>query len=532
MFEAILISIIVILLIYIFVPKQGRIKDRKSVSSLAPPDADMKQRINSPSVTRMVDEGKTEYPVTQEKKLNLQISLSAKPSAEREITAEFKSVRDHIINGEQLILVTGGAGTGKTTLVRWLLEDDVLPINNIAIVAFTGVAALVCRGKTIHSFFVLPPTMILSDTEFDNIASEKVSVLLHLELLIIDEISMVRADLMDAIDRRLRKVRKDTRPFGGVQILMVGDPCQLPPVVGHGQKPFFFTMKGSKLPQLWKSPWFFHAKVFTGRKMKAVLLSRIFRQIEGSIEYLENLNKMRILSLSNRNQEEVIDYFNKCCYLKGGSLFEHAITITFTNAQALEINSRRLQELPGKESCFEAVATGCFLGEKDAEKQQQDSIKLPAPYHLVLKEGAQVMLLVNDSNQDYVNGSLATVSVIREKDIAVVLSSGRKIMLTPNKWESEDFKYNKETEQIERYIDGTYIQYPLALAWAFTAHKSQGKTLEKVNIITDRKAFASGQAYVALSRTRRIEDMKFSAPLTTNNFVIDRVLYDLKDYLY
>lgn len=459
------------------------------------------------------------------------LDMSSKFDDNREITEEFQRVRHLIASGEKLILVTGGAGTGKTTLIQWLQEQEVLPITNIAVVAFTGIAALVCRGKTIHSLFSLPPVTILPKTRLENISSTRNSVLINMRLLIIDEISMVRSDLMDAIDRRLRKARKNDASFGGVQVIMVGDPCQLPPVVGEKERKLFSTVPGEEVYQQWDSPWFFHAKVFSGKKMKAVLLSKTFRQLEGSADYLDHLNKMRILSLTNRNQQEVIEYFNNCCYEEGQPLQDHALSITFTNAQADAINEERLRGLRGREYQFTAAATGYFAGAKNEYTKNHFTPKLPAPYTLVLKKGAQVMLLINDADKGIVNGSLAVISTIYENDIAVILPSGREIMISPYMWTSEDYLYNEETDAIERVVDGIYRQYPLTLGWAFTAHKSQGKTLEKVNIITDRKAFASGQTYVALSRTRRIEDMRLSAPLTSNNFVIDRELYKLKDYL-
>lgn len=447
------------------------------------------------------------------------------------ITEEFQHIRELVCRGEKFILVTGGAGTGKTTLIQWLLEANVLPLTKIAVVSYTGIAALVCRGKTIHSFFSLPPSTLLPGTVFSNISSTRASLFRHLELLIIDEISMVRSDLMDGVDRRLRKARRSEEPFGGVPLLMVGDPCQLPPVVGPKERKLFSPVPGDEKFQLWESPWFFHAKVFSDRKMKGVLLTHTFRQQDGSREYLDHLNKMRALSLTNRNQQEVIEYFNAHCFHEGMPLLDQAITITFTNSQADEINAEHLRTLPGPEHQFTARATGYFAGQKSTESKNQFTPKLPAPYTLVIKEGAQVMILVNDPEKRYVNGSLATILHIRDEDIIVTLPGGLEVSLSPCEWVSEDFIYNKQTEGIERIIDGSYKQYPVTLAWAFTAHKSQGKTLDRVNIITDQRSFASGQTYVALSRTRRIEDMCLSAPLTPNNFVVDRELLRLREFL-
>lgn len=457
--------------------------------------------------------------------------VPVKPADGRLITEQFEAVRDLINQGEKLILVTGGAGTGKTTLVQWLQEAEVLPLSNIAVVAFTGIAALVCRGKTIHSFFSLPPTTILPDTVLSNISSTRASVLQKLELLIIDEISMVRADLMDAIDRRLRTARHSHERFAGVPVLMVGDPCQLPPVVSEKERKLFSPVPDEEVFQQWDSGWFFHAKVFSGKKMRAVLLSKTFRQQDASAEYLEHLHKMRVLSLTNRYQQDVMDYFNTHCYEEGCPLLDQALTITFTNAQADGINAERLRSLHGQEYQFTALAKGYFEGDKKRFSKNQFTPKLPAPYVLSLKVGAQVMLLINDSERGFVNGTLATIIAIQDLDIMVSLAGGREVLISPYEWVSEDYIYDEELEKVERVPDGSYKQYPLTLAWAFTAHKSQGKTLDRVNIITDQRAFASGQAYVALSRTRRIEDMKLSAPLSARNFVIDRDLHKLKEFL-
>lgn len=240
---------------------------------------------------------------------------------------------------------------------------------------------------------------------------------------------------------------------------------------------------------------------------------------------------MRALSLTNRHQQEVMDYFNEYCYEEGCPLLDHALTITFTNAQADDINAERLRCLSGEEYQFTAVATGYFAGANNQLSQNQFTPKLPAPYTLSLKVGAQVMLLINDSERGFVNGTLATIIAITAGDIMVSLPGGREVLISPYDWVSEDYVYNPVSKSIERVTDGSYRQYPLTLAWAFTAHKSQGKTLDRVNIITECRSFASGQAYVALSRTRRIEDMKLSAPLSASNFVIDRDLLLLKGFL-
>lgn len=447
---------------------------------------------------------------------------------EWEITKEFSLVRQLLINDSPIVLVTGGAGTGKTTLIRWLQEPGVLP-KNVAVSAFTGVAALVCEGKTIHSLFMLPLGVILPYVKLDDLSRERYMVLKHLDLLIIDEISMVRADIMDAIDRRLQEVKQNQKPFGGVQILMVGDPCQLPPVTYKKDKKFFTEESNNIDAQRWEGSRFFHANVFKGRKIKHVLLTKPFRQIKASEDYLNHLNKMRKLSVRREGINKVISYFNDHCYKKGSLLQKKAISITYTNDEADSINHVRLDKINKPEVCFEAEAHGCYANLKGDTKN--DITKVPAPFDLRLKEEAQVMILINDPDQRYVNGTIGTISKIEGENVTVILPDDSKEVFSVHTWESYDYIYNDETKQYEKIIDGTYTQIPLVLAWAFTAHKSQGKTLERVNFIASGRSFCSGQTYVALSRTRRIEDVRLKVRLNPGHFLIDDTLANLKEYL-
>lgn len=445
-------------------------------------------------------------------------------TAKLTITSEFLAVKELLQNGKKVILVTGGAGTGKTTLIQWLRNSELSITQKCAIVAYTGVAALVSKGKTIHSFFRLGLGVLCDDTWEENNTETFVTICRNLDLLIIDEISMVRADLVDAIDRRLREARRSNEPFGGVSILMVGDPCQLPPIV-KGEEKVFFKSTSIKTSELinWNSPWFFHANVFSSLKFAHIKLTTVFRQEPEMRSYIEQLNKIRTLALKKHSIDKSLSFFNKECYLTKGLFNDLAISITFTRKESNSINSRKLKALETKEYSYDATASGVFI--------QASEITLPADATLTLKVGAQVMMLANDALKRYVNGSVGIVKQLSDYGITVELDNGLSIEVERYSWISYTYKYNEETDSIEQEEDGRFTQYPVTLAWAFTAHKAQGKTLNKVNIILDKAAFAPGQTYVALSRTRRIQDMRFSAPLQHSHFRTDEILNQLVRFL-
>ncbi|MBQ4636632.1 MAG: AAA family ATPase [Akkermansia sp.] len=445
-------------------------------------------------------------------------------TSELTITSEFQAVKSLLQNGKKVILVTGGAGTGKTTLIQWLRNSELPITQKCAVVAFTGIAALVGKGKTIHSFFRLGLGVLCDDTWEENNTEAFVTICRNLDLLIIDEISMVRADLIDAIDRRLREARRSNESFGGVSILMVGDPCQLPPIVKQEEQVFFksSSIRTSELVN-WNSPWFFHANVFSRLKFAHVKLTTVFRQEPEMRSYIEQLNEIRKLALQKRNIDKSLSFFNKECYLSKSLFNDLAISITFTRKDSNAINSRNLRALQTKEYSYDATASGIFI--------QASEASLPADATLTLKVGAQVMMLANDAYKRYVNGSIGIVKQLSDYGITVELDNGVNVEVERYSWISYTYKYNDETDSIEQEEDGRFTQYPVTLAWAFTAHKAQGKTLNKVNIILDKAAFAPGQTYVALSRTRKIQDMRFSAPLQHSHFRTDEILNQLVRFL-
>lgn len=410
------------------------------------------------------------------------------------------------------IFLTGKAGTGKTTFLRKLKASE---LKRAIVVAPTGVAAINAGGVTIHSFFQLPFGPIIpqgGDEAFGanrpidrskvfehKMSREKINIMRSLDLLIIDEISMVRADLLDAIDDTLRRYRRTTRPFGGVQLLMIGDIQQLPPVVkdedwnllkGHYQTLFFFGSQALK-----KTTYI------------SIELKHIYRQ--SNTHFIEILNKIR----DNRLDEASLAELNKR-YLPNFEprQDEGYITLTTHNRQAQEINDRKLATLATSQRRFSAKIEGDF-----------PEYSYPTEKELLLKVGAQVMFVKNDPSYDkrYFNGKIGTVTQIDDDEIRVVCNdSTDEIVVTPEKWDNMKYSLNESSKEIEEKVVGSFTQYPLKLAWAITIHKSQGLTFEKA-IIYAGAAFAHGQIYVALSRCKTLEGLVLGAPIRAQGIIND-----------
>lgn len=455
------------------------------------------------------------------KKMLKYFSTPTIPS-ERIITDEFLQAEKILRDGHPVVLITGGAGTGKTTLIEYLSEQGLADIT----VAFTGVAALNCHGKTIHSLFQLPPGLLLPEDlpGLKPLNWKSESLLKNAHTLVIDEISMVRADLLDALDFRLRTVRNEDVPFGGIQLLLVGDPFQLPPVVGNEEREYFSPYR----PQcVWNSAWFFAARSLRDANIVHLELTRVFRQAPEEKEYISYLNDLRCY----RNLDAAISYFNRNCFREHQD--KDIVTLTADNATATARNKRELQNLPGASRIYEATSSGSFLrivqnmldkSDRNDPDALGDIKRLPAPYHLELKNGALIMLLVNDGNKQFVNGSTGVVQRMDDHAITVRLSNGNTVAITRHEWQSVKLEWDETTHQTRRTINGTYEQFPLMLAWAITTHKSQGRTLPQVRVEFSRNAFAPGQTYVALSRTRRVSDLYLSRPLNAGDFPEDIAL--------
>lgn len=399
-----------------------------------------------------------------------------------------KEAIEAIDNNEPVVYLAGKAGVGKSTFIQYIRRNT-KKIH--VVVASTGIAALNVQGQTIHSFFQFPPKML----ENVDIKSRDEEILKKLELIIVDEVSMVRADVMDAMDFALRKWRRDKRPFGGVQMLLVGDCFQLSPVVTDNERVVF--------DRLYRSPWFFDANVFKKVKIHPVELKTIYRQTDS--RFIELLHHLRI----KKDLQNTIDILNSECNMRRK---ESALYLTPTNQFANVVNREMLDCLTGQEFLYEAVRTGYVsVGGKE---------NLPVPEELRLKNGARVMIKKNIEGA--VNGSLGTVLSCGRDCVDVELDSGGVVSVVPETWTSYKYVYNTDTESVEALIAGKYTQIPLILGWAVTIHKSQGLTLDSVELDLGRGCFASGQAYVALSRCKRLETLTLTEPLTVNDVIIDQ----------
>lgn len=406
------------------------------------------------------------------------------------------------------VFLTGKAGTGKTTFLKEIVRQT---SKRFAVVAPTGVAAINAGGVTIHSFFQLPLCPYLPDvkelvTEYQmpermrSLRKERVKILRTLDLLIIDEISMVRADILDAIDDILKRYRRNDKPFGGVQLLMIGDIQQLPPVVRESERPF--------MEQVYSSPFFFNSKVLQRLPYVTIQLEKVHRQSDRI--FLDILNEVR----SGRPSEWALSELNK--RLDSGFVppeSERWIRLTTHNAQADSVNEAKMNALETDEATFEAQVEGIF-----------PENAYPAETQLRLRVGAQVMFVRNDTSGEarYYNGKIATVKKVKPA-LIVEDESGESIEVNTERWENIRYGLNEESGEIEGIVEGTFEQVPLRPAWAVTIHKSQGLTFDQV-IIDAGAAFSFGQVYVALSRCRTLEGIILTTPITRRcTFTSDEV---------
>ncbi|MBR9984871.1 MAG: helix-turn-helix domain-containing protein [Desulfosarcina sp.] len=391
------------------------------------------------------------------------------------------------------LFLTGKAGTGKTTFLHTLKQNS---HKRLVVTAPTGVAAINAGGVTLHSFFQLPFGPFLPGSEATRrqyrFSSEKADIIKNLDLLVIDEISMVRADLLDGVDSVLRRYRRSSLPFGGVQLLMIGDLFQLPPVVKDDD--------WQLLQQTFASPYFFSSIALGNTEMVTIELRHIYRQADSHfISLLNRVRSNRIdrSSLKELNSRHIADFTP--------AVGDGYITLGTHNRIADSINASRLKALPEKIHRFEAVTEGDF-----------PEHTYPTTATLELKTGAQVMFVRNDGTPQkrYFNGKIGTVTRISGKDIRVQCpDDSEAIAVEPVTWENIDYTLNRETLEITENKIGAFVQYPLRLAWAITIHKSQGLTFDRA-IIDAQAAFAYGQVYVALSRCRTFEGLVLSTPLS------------------
>ena len=391
------------------------------------------------------------------------------------------------------LFVTGRAGTGKSTLLRAM--RDMLPDEKV-VVAPTGLAAVNVGGQTIHSFFSLPPRLIQTQ---DIRRSRNGRVMRKMKLLIIDEVSMVRSDLMAGIDQSLRINRgRPHEPFGGVRLAMFGDLHQLPPVIQDAEV-------ASHLENTHGGPFFFsHSALLDGVGTQRLELSHIFRQSDETL--IQILNRLRDGDIEGDELEMLNERVAPIRTLSEGEAF---VILTPTNAAARRINLAYLEALPGEPKAFEAGVTGDY----NASAQPTDQT-------LVLKTGAKVILLRNDPDGRWVNGTVAHVSRL-ETDKVYITVDGKEHEVEPVEWEQRRYSYDQTKEKVVESVAGIFRQLPLRLAWALTIHKAQGLTLDKVYIDLGRGTFAHGQAYVALSRCRSLSGLALARPLRPHDVLFD-----------
>ncbi|MGV8851944.1 MAG: ATP-dependent DNA helicase [Rhodoglobus sp.] len=391
------------------------------------------------------------------------------------------------------LFVTGRAGTGKSTLLNHLSENT---SKQIVICAPTGVAALNVGGQTIHSLFRLP-IGVIADHELEQ--NPQLRKLLNtIETLVIDEVSMVNSDLLDAIDRSLRQARqRKNEPFGGVQVVLFGDPYQLAPVPGDPDERAYFEDR-------YRSMWFFDALVWEQTDLTIYELTSIHRQHEGEFKYM--LNAVR----HNGVTAEIAERLNAVGARPAPN--DGTITLATTNSAVTRINATELARLPGKVLTAKAEISGEFGGRS-----------YPADDALDLKVGAQVMFLRNDTNeggtQRWVNGSVGTVTKIASTVWVEV--DGRDYEVKPAVWEKFKYSYSARTKALRKDVVAEFTQFPLRLAWAVTIHKSQGKTYDSAIVDLGSRSFAPGQTYVALSRISRLEGLYLSRPLRPSDIIVD-----------
>ncbi len=406
------------------------------------------------------------------------------------------------------IFLTGRAGTGKTTFLRSLHQYT---SKRMVVVAPTGVAALNAGGATIHSFFQLKPqTYLPGITKLEFKASrQKRSLFTSLDLLVIDEVSMVRADLLDSIDATLRYYRGVNRPFGGVQLLLIGDLLQLSPVVAD--------QEWEHLNKFYRTPYFFESLALIESSYQSIELTHIYRQSDS--EFIDILNACR----DCRYDKVLFDKLNSR-YIPNFDTPSGYITLTTHNYKARAINSQKIEQLTTPSYTFTASVSGEF-GENI----------YPCAYELTLKQGAQVMFVKNDSSPQkrYYNGKIGQITDIGDNFIEVECDDdGQVIMVDIEEWQNNRYKVNTQTKELETEQIGAFRQYPLALAWAITIHKSQGLTFDHA-VIDASEAFTHGQAYVALSRCRSLEGLVLSGKIGSstlmNNFTLDEFTRSIED---
>lgn len=423
---------------------------------------------------------------------------------------EFQDAWSVIRKTNRSVFLTGKAGTGKSTFLKYIRANSK---KKLVVLAPTGIAAVNVGGQTLHSFFKIPFKPLLpDDPDISNISrlrkmlrytKEKVKLIRELELIIIDEISMVRADIIDFVDRVLRVYSGNMRePFGGKQLLLVGDIFQLEPVVTHDMRDI--------LRRYYKNFFFFNARAFDQINLVAIELRKIYRQSDN--EFISLLDRVRV----NRATAADIACLNRRCnpdYQEVNDQF--AITLATRRDTVDSINDEHMQALKTPESVYEGVI------EKDFPESS-----LPTALNLVLKVGAQVIFIRNDKEGRWYNGTIGKVTRLEDARVFVALENGEEMAVLPEIWENMQYTYNEKEKKVEEKVLGTFMQIPLKPAWALTVHKSQGLTFNNVVLDFVGGAFTGGQTYVALSRCTSLEGITLLKPLSERDIIVSMAVVD------
>jgi ATP-dependent DNA helicase PIF1 len=401
---------------------------------------------------------------------------------------------DSMLKTKNSMYITGDAGTGKTTLLNYFLEKT---DKNVVVLAPTGMAAVQVNGETIHSFCRFntdPGWVMLEENKIHKLRDNR--KIKSIDVLVIDEISMVRSDMLDALDYFFRINKGKMRlPFGGVQVIFFGDHFQLPPVLRSEEKTLFYSK--------YDTEYFFGAKVYPQLNISYTKLTKYYRQTDET--FIRLLSYLRY----GKANEEIVDWVNRKLLNKDKDELKNTIIIASRNQDVTNINYKHLDDLEGEVVSYRAVLFGTFKDEM-----------CPAEKFLVLKVGAQVMFVKNDPDKRWVNGTIGQVVELDKESIKVRVKK-KIIEVDLTSWQNHTYRYDEEKGELVKELAGEYTQYPLRLAWAVTIHKSQGQTFDECEIDLGNGAFVFGQTYVAFSRCKSIEGLILSKPLKLRDIKTD-----------
>lgn len=463
---------------------------------------------------RLVASGEKLPPLIKKNDINFAVRTKDKMVLDISNNLDFIKAVDLVQHTKQSFFLTGRAGTGKSTFLKFITSNIE---KNFIVVAPTGIAALNVGGVTIHSFFRFPLRPLLPDDEdIPKLNFAKQKLIKEMDTLVIDEISMVRVDVLDAIDASLRKNGgRPNQPFGGKQVIFIGDIFQLEPVTEERD--------GTKdiLLQYYESLYFFKSQAFQSPSIPNIVeLQKVYRQ-KDDLPFLTLLDKIRVNNLDTDDFTQINATVDETPLLASQLLDDTTIVLKTTNYEAEYTNNLVLDSIDAPSFSFTAIVSGEF---------NVSAYRIPAPETLKLRVGAQVMLLRNDLHGRWVNGTLAKVSALEKDKIKIRLQNEEEHEIGQFTWENITYQYNHITRKIETKILGGYTQFPLRLAWAITIHKSQGLTFDKIKIDWGQRTFASGQVYVALSRCRKLSGISMSRPLHPNDIIVNQELIDFQNH--